>query len=64
MQPVSSNPNTGLNNMVSQVQFDRAVSTMCSQSRAALVKKIDRSHVFAIVVDHLLEIGPHAAKDH
>lgn len=48
-------------NMVSPVQFNRAVSTMCAQSRSALVKKIDRSHVSATVVDHLLEIGPHAA---
>jgi acyl transferase domain-containing protein len=48
-------------NMVSPVQFDRAVSKMCAQSRTALVKKIDRSHNSAVVVDHLIEIGPHAA---
>ncbi|KAI0383339.1 putative polyketide synthase [Hypomontagnella monticulosa] len=48
-------------NMVSPVQFSQAVSAMCAQSAAALVKKIDKSHVFASVVDHLVEVGPHAA---
>lgn len=48
-------------NMTSPVQFHQALQTMCSQSDAALVKKIDRSHLTASVVHHLLEVGPHAA---
>ncbi|KAI1371682.1 putative polyketide synthase [Hypoxylon crocopeplum] len=48
-------------NMESPVLFSQAVMEMCSQSAAALVKKIDKSHIFASVVDHLVEIGPHAA---
>ncbi|KAI0145929.1 putative polyketide synthase [Hypoxylon sp. NC0597] len=46
-------------NMVSTVRFSQAVTNMCAQ--ADIVKKIDRSHIFASVVDHLLEVGPHAA---
>lgn len=48
-------------NMTSPVQFHQALQTMCAQSDAALVKKIDRSHRTASVVHHLLEVGPHAA---
>ena len=47
-------------NMVSPVQFSSAISAMCTQSSAALIRRIDRSHVYATVVDHLLELGPHA----
>ncbi|KAI2464634.1 putative polyketide synthase [Annulohypoxylon bovei var. microspora] len=46
--------------IVSPVQFSRALLVMCAQSHAGLVKKIDRSHVFTPVVDHIVEIGPHA----
>ncbi|OTA81899.1 hypothetical protein M434DRAFT_37315 [Hypoxylon sp. CO27-5] len=46
-------------NMVSTVRFSQAVTNMCAQ--ADVVKKIDRSHIFASVVDHLLEVGPHSA---
>lgn len=45
-------------NMTSPVLFAQAVTVMCEQPDA--VKKIDRSHLFASVVDHLLEVGPHA----
>lgn len=48
-------------NMVSPVQFSQAVTNMCAQATGGLVKKVDRSHVMVSVVDHLLEIGPHAA---
>lgn len=48
-------------NMESPVKFSQAISTMCAQSRTALVKKIDRSHLNISIVDYLLEIGPHAA---
>ena len=54
-------PSYWAQNMVSPVQFSRAVTTMCEQSAASLTKKLDRSHRFASVVDHLIEIGPHAA---
>ncbi|KAI1141434.1 putative polyketide synthase [Hypoxylon sp. FL0543] len=46
-------------NMVSTVQFVEAVTAMCAQSSTSLVKKIDKSHTHASVVDHLLEVGPH-----
>lgn len=45
---------------VRPVQFSKALLAMCAQSHANLVHKIDRSHTFASVVDHLVEIGPHA----
>lgn len=48
-------------NMISTVRFSDAVTTLCSSSPADTVKKIDRSHLDVPVVDHLLEIGPHAA---
>ncbi|KAL2758194.1 hypothetical protein ACRALDRAFT_1040239 [Sodiomyces alcalophilus JCM 7366] len=48
-------------NMVSPVRFSQAVTVMCAKSQADLVEKIDRSHIFASVVDHLVEVGPHAA---
>ncbi|KAK6860758.1 polyketide synthase [Apiospora arundinis] len=48
-------------NMISPVQFDQAVSTMCAKSPAEYVKKIDRSHHKIPIVNHLVEIGPHAA---
>ncbi|KAI8633359.1 putative polyketide synthase [Xylariaceae sp. FL1651] len=48
-------------NMVSTVRFSQAVTNMCAQSSISLVKKIDLSHDNACVVDHLLEVGPHAA---
>jgi NADPH:quinone reductase-like Zn-dependent oxidoreductase/SAM-dependent methyltransferase len=47
-------------NMVSPVRFDQAVRAMCAQSELALAKKIDMSHKHVSVVDHILEIGPHA----
>lgn len=46
-------------NMISTVQFVGAVTTMCAQSSTGLVKKIDKSHTYVSVVDHILEIGPH-----
>ena len=48
-------------NMVSPVRFSQAVSAMCSASPASIAKKLDMSHLLVPVVDHLLEIGPHAA---
>ncbi|KAI1326775.1 putative polyketide synthase [Xylariaceae sp. FL0255] len=47
-------------NMVETVRFSQAVSTLCAQSSISLIKKVDLSHLNACVVDHLLEIGPHA----
>jgi NADPH:quinone reductase-like Zn-dependent oxidoreductase/ubiquinone/menaquinone biosynthesis C-methylase UbiE len=48
-------------NMVSPVQFSAAILAMCESSAVSLTKKIDKSHAFASVVDHLVEVGPHAA---
>ena len=50
-----------VNNMLSPVLFLQAIRRLCLQDRGSLTKKIDRSHSHAIVVDHVLEIGPHAA---
>ncbi len=46
-------------NMTHTVQFVQAITVMCEQTK--VVKKIDRSHLYASVVDHLVEVGPHAA---
>lgn len=47
-------------NMTSTVRFTQAVTVMCEQSNIGIVKKLDRSHLHASVVDHLVELGPHA----
>ncbi|KAI9714017.1 MAG: polyketide synthase [Bogoriella megaspora] len=48
-------------NMIVPVLFSQAVERLCQQSEKALRKKIDGSHRNAVVVDHIVEIGPHAA---
>ena len=48
-------------NMVSPVQFSEAMQVLCREDETSLTKKIDGSHRDAVVVDHLVEIGPHAA---
>ena len=48
-------------NMVSPVRFSGAMQALCWKDETSLTKKIDGSHRNAIVVDHLIEIGPHAA---
>ncbi|KAK7754992.1 Type I Iterative PKS [Diatrype stigma] len=48
-------------NLVSPVLFSRAVERLCRDSHRSLRKKIDGSHREAIVIDTLVEIGPHAA---
>ncbi|KAI1778653.1 putative polyketide synthase [Hypoxylon cercidicola] len=48
-------------NMISPVRFSQALATLCAQSDAHLRKKLDRSHIRASVVHHLLEVGPHCA---
>lgn len=47
--------------MLSPVLFSQAIQRLCQDSVGALRRKIDRSHGQAIVVDSLIEIGPHAA---
>ncbi|KAI0181683.1 putative polyketide synthase [Hypoxylon sp. FL1284] len=47
-------------NVVSTVRFVEAVTVMCAQPTTRLVKKIDKSHIDASLVDHLLEVGPHS----
>lgn len=34
---------------------------LCLQDRKSLTKQIDRSHRDTFFVDHLIEVGPHAA---
>ncbi|KAJ2994424.1 hypothetical protein NUW58_g1566 [Xylaria curta] len=53
-------PSYWAQNMVLPVKFLQAISTMCARTSTQLTKKIDKSHLRACVVDHLLEIGPHA----
>ena len=48
-------------NMISPVMFLQAIQTLCLQSKKSLKKKLDGSHHNAIVIDHIIEIGPHAA---
>ncbi|TGJ79824.1 hypothetical protein E0Z10_g8943 [Xylaria hypoxylon] len=48
-------------NLTSPVLFSRAVGRLCQDSNKSLRKKLDGSHREAIVVDTLIEIGPHAA---
>lgn len=48
-------------NMVCPVEFNEALLKMCSATESSLTKKIDGSHKSAIVVNNLLEVGPHAA---
>ncbi|KAI1099779.1 hypothetical protein F4804DRAFT_69463 [Jackrogersella minutella] len=48
-------------NLVSPVLFSQAVERLCRDSVGSLRKKIDGSHREALVVDTLVEIGPHAA---
>ncbi|GAM42968.1 hypothetical protein TCE0_044f17402 [Talaromyces pinophilus] len=47
--------------MLSPVLFSQAIQRLCRDSASALRRKIDGSHEQAIVVDCLIEIGPHAA---
>lgn len=51
-------------NMVSPVLFMEALQTLCFKSRVSLTKKLDGSHRQMAVVEHLIEIGPHAALQH
>jgi acyl transferase domain-containing protein len=49
-----------ISNMVSEVQFDTAVTTMFAQSCNRHAKMLGRSHLVSSVVDYLIEIGPHS----
>ena len=48
-------------NLVSPVRFFEALGHMCSHSTKALRNKLDGSHRDIIMVDDLLELGPHSA---
>lgn len=48
-------------NLVSPVFFSGAISRLCRDSFSALSPKLDGSHREALVVDTLVEVGPHAA---
>lgn len=47
--------------MLSPVIFSQAIQRLCRDSPKVLRRRIDGSHGHAIVVDCLIEIGPHAA---
>ena len=47
-------------NMVSTVNFAGALETICNQAGKPLRKKLDRSHRDYVVLNSLLEVGPHA----
>ena len=57
----SSEAKYWVTNMIAPVLFSQAVQHILSRSRKSLRKKIDGSHRRAIVVDFIIEIGPHAA---
>ena len=48
-------------NMVSPVKFSEALQKLCYRSRNNLRNKLDRSHKYTIIVEDIIEIGPHAA---
>lgn len=50
-----------VDNLISPVLFAPAIQRLCRDSPRCLRKKIDGSHRKAIVVDHLIEVGPHSA---
>ena len=50
-----------VSNLTSPVLFSQAIGRLCRDPPSALHKKLDGSHRNAIVVDFLVEIGPHAA---
>lgn len=54
-------PDYWVKNLTSPVHFCAALHRLCLQNRRSLTVKIDRSHHSALFVDHLIEIGPHAA---
>lgn len=58
---IFSDPEYWVRNMISPVRFSEALAAMCTPEPAQITKKIDLSHLNVPVVDHLLEIGPHAA---
>ncbi|XDG08296.1 hypothetical protein ABKA04_007911 [Annulohypoxylon sp. FPYF3050] len=47
-------------NMMLPVRFLQAVTEMCAHSATSLDKKSGPNHTMAAVVDHIVEIGPHA----
>ncbi|KAF4179877.1 hypothetical protein CNMCM7927_001594 [Aspergillus lentulus] len=55
-----TDPAYWVRNMVSPVLFSDAVSRICS-SPGKQTRKIDGSHRYQMTINHLLEIGPHAA---
>jgi len=48
-------------NLVSTIRFFEALSKICSNSAQRTQKKLDGSHRRLIVINDLLEIGPHSA---
>lgn len=50
-----------ISNLLSPVLFKGAMERLCSHPVERLSKKLDCSHRNIIAVDHIIEIGPHAA---
>lgn len=50
-----------INNMVSPVRFSDALHQLCAQSVQTIRKKLDRSHLYQLQLNSLVEIGPHSA---
>ena len=48
-------------NMVSPVKFSKALGRICSQSSKDFRKKLDGSHRDVIMINNLVEVGPHSA---
>ena len=48
-------------NMLSQVKFSTALEFLCSQSKQAAQNKVEGSDGNLIIINDLLEIGPHSA---
>ncbi|KAI1144939.1 hypothetical protein F4825DRAFT_467740 [Nemania diffusa] len=48
-------------NMLQPVLFTDALSRLCDQSSSSVIKKLDGRHHRMVSINHLVEIGPHAA---
>lgn len=48
-------------NLISPVRFDTALSVLCTPINGTITKKFDRTHHKIKTIDSLIEIGPHAA---
>lgn len=54
-------PGYWVDNMVSPVQFSQAISKVITSTKQNVAKKIDMSHRETVIVNALVEVGPHSA---